>query len=140
MTSAQLAVIHVAKKQLRWDEPMYRAVLKELGGVDSAKDLSPDGFAAVMEYATAWGFRSDWTKRTFGARRGMASPPQVELIRSLWREYTGADDARALDKWLEHHFGCAALRFADQAVAHKAITGLKRMVSRRAAKIAKEAR
>lgn len=134
ITKAQLAVVHLAKKELRWSKDMYRAVLRELGGVESAKDLTAEGFEQVMAYATAWGFRSDWTKRTFGHRRGMATPRQVELIRDLWREYTGADDEPALNKWLDRSFGCTALRFATPAVASKAINGLKAMIRRRMAK------
>jgi hypothetical protein len=134
ITKAQLAVVHLAKKQLRWNEDMYRLVLKELGGVTSAKDLDGKGFAQVMEYAVAWGFRSDWYKRTFGRRPGKATPAQVELILKLWREWSGGDDDRALDHWLDRSFGVAALRFADPATAGKAINGLKAMIARRPAK------
>jgi Protein of unknown function (DUF1018) len=134
MTREQLAVVHLAKKELRWNDDMYRAVLRELGGVESAKDLTPDGFKMVMEYAVAWGFRSDWMKRTYGERPGMASPRQVELIRELWREWSGGDDAAALDRWLDHSFGVTSLRFATPDKASKAINGLKKMLARRGAK------
>jgi hypothetical protein len=136
MTPAQLAVIHQAKKKLGWNDDMYRAVLQKLGGVASAKDLNADGFNAVMEYATAWGFRSSWNKRTFGHRRGMATVAQVQLILDLWREFTGGDDTRALDKWLEKSFKVTALRFANAGVASKAINGLKAMNRRKQAKAA----
>jgi hypothetical protein len=69
----------------------------------------------------------------------MATPGQVDLIRNLWREYTGVDDDAALNKWLDNSYGCAALRFATPAVASDAINALKAMKSRRAAKMAKEA-
>lgn len=139
MTKEQLAVIHQAKKFCGWDEPMYRAVLRELGGVASAKDLSPEGFDLVMEYAASFGFKSTWRQRTFGHRPGMATPKQIDLIRDLWREFSGGDDAGALNHWLEKFHRCTALRFADSAVAHGAITALKRMVARKKAKAKTEA-
>ena len=131
MTPAQIALVHLAKKRLGWDDDMYRAVLFKLGGVLSAKELDQDGFALVMEYANSWGFRSDWRERTYGKRRGMASPKQVDLIRDLWRKWSGADDDAGLNKWLERSFGVAALRFATPDVASKAITGLRRMIQRK---------
>lgn len=134
MTKAQLGVIHLAKKKLGWNDDMYRTVLRELGGVASAKDLTPEGFNLVMEYATGWGFRSDWLQRTYGQRRGMASPAQVELIRDLWREWSGGDDDAALNRWLDRSFGVTALRFATPDKAAGAITGLKKMISRKQAR------
>ncbi|ABD87123.1 regulatory protein GemA [Rhodopseudomonas palustris] len=131
ITPAQIALVHLAKKHLGWNEEMYRAVLYKLGGVESAKDLDQGGFALVMEYATSFGFRSDWTKRTYGKRPGMATPKQVDLIRDLWREWSGADDDAALNKWLDRHYKVAALRFATSEVASKAITGLRSMIQRR---------
>lgn len=133
MTRAQLSLIHIARERLGLDEATYRAVLAERGGVASARDLDPAGFDAVMAYFTACGFRSTWTQRTFGTQRaGMASPRQVELIKSLWRE-AGETDPRALDRWLERSYGVSSLRFASPEVAAKAITGLRAIVRRRSA-------
>jgi hypothetical protein len=140
MTREQLALVHMAKKHLAktqgWDEDMYRLMLRQLGGVESAKDLDEKGFAQIMEYAASWGFRSDWRERTFGRRPGMATPRQVDLIRDLWWEWRGADGDAGLDKWMEHSFGVSALRFATPEVAAKAISGLKAMLRRKSAKAA----
>jgi hypothetical protein len=136
MTPGRLKVIHIGKRYMKscvpgFNDDMYRAILKKLGGVDSAKDLDTAGFEAVMEYFASWGFRSDWTKRTFGYRPGMASPGQVQLIRDLWLEFSGSDDEPALNKWLDRHFHVSALRFVTPDAAQKAITGLRRMVARK---------
>jgi hypothetical protein len=141
VTRAQLAVIQVAKKWLvakdvGFDEAAYRELLKLKGGVDSSTQLDAAGFEAVMAYFTAWGFNSTWRQRTFGERPGMASPKQILLVRALWREYTGADDESALNKWLGHYHGVSALRFATPAVARNAIAALKDMKARKAAKSA----
>jgi len=132
MTPKRLALLRVAHKQLGFDEDTYRAILLKFGGVESAKDLDEEGFAAVMRYFTSWGFRSTWTQRTYGNRPGRASPRQVALIKALWREFSGADDEAALNRWLERSFKVSALRFATPADAHKAIGGLRAMLARKA--------
>ncbi|MDW7745870.1 phage protein GemA/Gp16 family protein [Halomonas sp.] len=55
----------------------------------------------------------------------------MRLIHRLWREYTGADDIKALDHWLEGSFGITSLRFANTDTTAKAITALKAMAARR---------
>lgn len=131
MTRDQLSVIHMAKKQLGLDDDTYRAVLLRQGGVESSKDLDQAGFESVMDYLTRSGFRSDWMKRTYGHRPGMASPNQVDLIKKLWRQWSDDGGESGLDHWLERKFQVSALRFATPAVAHKAITALKVMTARK---------
>lgn len=136
MTPKQIALIKVAKRQLGLTDDQYRALLLWAGGVESAKDLGATGFERVMGYLTRLGFKSDWNKRTFGNRRGMASPKQVDLIRELWRQFSGADDDAALGKWLELSYGVSSLRFLDALTAQKAITGLRAMTRRKVARSA----
>ena len=57
----QLALVHIAKKQLGLTEEGYRAILHQLGGVDSSKDLDQVGFELVMQYMVDLGFRSGFT-------------------------------------------------------------------------------
>lgn len=135
-TRKQIALIKVAANQLGLEDDVYRTVLRDHGGVESAKDLDYLGFDRVMKHFAACGFRSTWTRRSFGNRPGMASPAQVTLIRHLWREWsdTAADDDVGLNHWLESHFGFSALRFLDPGGAHAAITALKAMRDRKRAK------
>ncbi|MEM7428012.1 MAG: regulatory protein GemA [Pseudomonadota bacterium] len=130
-TAKQIAVVHLAAKELGLDDDTYRAVLKRWGGVTSSKDLDQGGFEKVMAYFTACGFRSTWTRRTFGKRPGRASPAQTDLIRKLWREWSGDDDELALNAWLDRSYHIAALRFVTPEIAKKAIEGLKIMVRRK---------
>lgn len=130
-TAKQIALIHLAKKQLGLDEELYRSVLQGYGRAATATELDAGGFKRVMAYFTACGFRSTWTKRTFGERRGMASPRQVELIRQLWRQWSGGDDNAHLDAWIERSFHVTALRFLPSEKAAKAITALKAMAGRK---------
>ncbi|NTJ42574.1 regulatory protein GemA [Agrobacterium larrymoorei] len=132
VTPKQIALLHVAKKQLGLDEDTYRAILVKVTGYDSAADLHQPGFLAAVKYFTAMGFRSTWTKRSYGYRPTMATPAQVELIRSLWAKFLGRDDENdaELSKWLDRFHKVSSLRFVDSKKAAKVISALRNMNSR----------
>lgn len=52
-----LARIHLAKKGLRMDDATYRAMLNEIGGVGSSKDLDTAGLNRVLDHLTRCGFQ-----------------------------------------------------------------------------------
>lgn len=131
ITPKQIALVHVAKRQLALSEEIYRSVLINKGGVESAADLDNRGFNEVMAYFTACGFRSTWTARTFGRRPRMTTPRQVDLIRDLWRDWSEEAGDVELNKWIERSYHVSALRFLDAATGAKAIAGLKAMVRRK---------
>ena len=140
----KLSVLHVGKKYLMntidMTEEQYRSILYEYGNrAESGKDLSEEGFRNIMRIFTRLGFRSDWSKRNYGERRGMATPAQIDMIRSLWQEYSGEENETALNNWLEHSYKVSALRFLSQSVAGKAINGLKAMKRRKSYKSRKTA-
>ncbi|MCO5065672.1 MAG: regulatory protein GemA [Rhizobiaceae bacterium] len=128
----KIALLHVAKRQLGLDEDTYRDILRRFGGVESSADLDPVEFEAVMIRMAGLGFRSTWTKRTFGDRHSsMASAAQVELMRSLWEKYDPADeDEKHLNAWLRRFHGVSAMRFVSAKKAKSVITALKAMVAR----------
>lgn len=130
-TAKQVALIHVARRELGLDDDQYRAILSLYGGgVESSKELDRVGFDSVIEHFNRCGFRSEWMKRSYGARPGMATPAQVNLIRDLWLEWSGLDDETSLNRWIERSFHVAALRFLTPDVAGKAINGLRAMIAR----------
>ena len=134
MTTKQITLIQIAKRQLGLDDDVYRTVLETYGDVRSARDLDTIGFESVMAYFKRSGFKSTASERNYGnLRPGMATARQVAYIRRLWSDWSdGApDDDAAMNHWLEKHYGVSALRFVDAEVAQKAITGLKRMVARK---------
>ncbi|MGC4409266.1 regulatory protein GemA [Rhizobium rosettiformans] len=133
-TKKQIALLHVAKRELGLTDDDYRAILARHGHCNSSADLNASGFTSVMKYMAALGFKStSATPSGFGERRGMASPAQIDLIRALWLKYHGeADDKEAaLNNWLTRFHKVSALRFVDVAKASKIITALKRMTSRK---------
>ena len=131
LSRKQVAIIHVAKNQLKLDDEGYRAILRHIGGVESSKDLDPIGFELVMQYMIALGFKSDFSKTFYGHRPGMATPAQINLIRKLWGEFTErAGTDLTLGKWLSRTFKVSALRFVTSDQAPKIITALKAMKAR----------
>ena len=134
LSSKQTALIHVAKKELGLTDDDYRAILRQVAGVDSSKHLDFAGFEAVLRRFGELGFRSSSQPPAFGERYGMASQAQVDFVRSLWRQYTkGQGDDRSLGKWLDRTVKVSDIRFLTYGDAFKAITALKAMVDREAA-------
>jgi len=84
----KIALIHVAKKELKWSDEVYRHVLKDHGGVESSKDLDERGFDRVMKHAKAMGF---WVKRNWKQERprdagDLPTPGQLDVIQHLWAD------------------------------------------------------
>lgn len=132
MNRQRIAQIHVAKARLGLTDDAYRTLLRDHGGVESSKDLDDTGFECVMLGFRELGFESDWLKRHFGYRPGMATPRQVALIRKLWGNFTeGKGDEAQLGKWLYRTFKVSSPRFLTKAIAGKAIAALEDMASRR---------
>lgn len=134
ISSNQLKLLWTAKTKLKLSDDMFRTALVHIAGVTSSKDLDADGFAAIMGFFEYLGFAPLVRQgQNYGDRPGMASFAQIELIRTLWREYTqdqaGED---ALNKWLERSFKVSSLRFLRAASAQKVITALKAMKARAA--------
>ena len=123
----QLALIHLAAKDRGLTDDQYRSALAQIGGVTSSTDLDREGFDAMMGYFAYIGFTPIEAKGpNYGAREGMASFAQMELIRSLWseitrRSYAGEDE---FNKWLLAKFKVSALRFLKKDTAQKVITAL----------------
>ncbi|AKU21893.1 gp16 family protein [Massilia sp. NR 4-1] len=55
---ADLAKIHIAKKQLGLDDDTYRAMLQAHGGTSSSKDLTSAGAARVLAHLRRAGFKA----------------------------------------------------------------------------------
>jgi Protein of unknown function (DUF1018)/Transposase len=121
------------KSQLSMADNDYRAILRHVAGVASAKQLDMRGFDAVMETFRRLGFESTSPRKPFGwDRPGMATNQQCRLIRALWAEWTdGQGTDSTIGTWLEHFFSVSALRFLSAEDAQKAITALKAMKRRR---------
>lgn len=90
ITNSQLALIHVAKKELGLADADYRSLLELHSGVNSAKLLSLHGFEKVMQRMEELGFKST-TVRQPGLRPvrdpdGLPYPVQLKLLDYLFEQ------------------------------------------------------
>lgn len=137
ITPAKVRLIQVARKRNAMEDRRYYSMLQGYGGVVSANDLDGRGFDLCMAFLEAEGFEREplaVAKPGFGRRPGFASPEQVELIRALWREWSGSEVEAELNAWLERYHRASTLRFLTSAGAGKVITSLKAMKARSAPK------
>ena len=128
ITARQTKLLHVAKRQIGLDDETYRLALVKIAGVTTSKDLTQEGFTAVMGMFEYCGFRPfEASGKSYGKRKGFATPAQVELIRTLWMEIhrERALDEDALNGWLLKFHKVSSLRFLTEGAAPKVITGLK---------------
>ena len=134
LSRKQLALIHVAKKQLGLSDGDYRMILLNSAGVETARDLDTGGLDAVMRRFQALGFTPSANPHCYGPRPGMATTAQVGAIRAQWREYTdGEGTDSSLGRWLFRTCGVSHVRFLTSSDASKAITGLRAMLRRKIA-------
>lgn len=75
--TSELAKIHVAKKQLAMDDDTYRAMLMQVAGVASSKDLSATGRAKVLDYLKSKGFKG---KKTY-AKRPHSADNKAQILK-----------------------------------------------------------
>lgn len=132
-TNKQKAILHVANGKLGLSDAEYRAALIHVAGVTSSTELDKAGFEVMMGLFEYLGF-APLTRQgqDYGARAGMASFAQLELIRVIWMEHTDHRDEDAINKWLLRSFKVSSLRFLQKRAARKAITALKAMNARAA--------
>lgn len=131
ISNKQIALLHVAKGKLGLTEAEFRSGLVDICGVMSVKELDQGGFEALMGMFEYLGFTPLTAKGPdYGVRDGMASFAQLELIRMIWTEWSGAGVEDGLTVWLERFFGVSSLRFLTSQDARKVITALKKMKAR----------
>ena len=81
--NAELAKIHIAKKQLGIDDDTYRLMLQNIAGVVSAADLNQDGRYAVLEYFKKVGFKQEIKGRPKNMEQKTSRSAQLKKIEAL---------------------------------------------------------
>jgi len=129
---AAIGKIHIGKQQLGLDDETYRAMLMTIGGVKSAKDLTPEGISKVVAHLERAG--ANFTNPKRAGRRphsiGSASERAAQLrkIEALLAdagrpyEYAGAMAKRMYKK--------DALEFCDGSELSGIIAGLMKNAQR----------
>ncbi|WNJ89148.1 regulatory protein GemA [Bosea sp. 685] len=117
---AMLAKIHIAKKELALQDAEYRALLKRVARVESAKDLSDKAAAAVIAEFKRLG----WQPKE--STRPPAERAEIRMIYALWGAlHSGPLDPKALRTWTKTRFTVSAPEFLKPAQAREAIEQLK---------------
>ncbi len=100
------ALVHVAKRDLRLDEESYRQILKGVAGVESAADLTQDGFAKVMARFQEMGFKGLLPHPSQPVPKGRLIPPGSPLEGQPMTESQQKFVLFLLEKleWDEGHF------------------------------------
>ena len=90
MTKDQIKLIHVAKGKAGLSEEQYRMMLRNLGNVDSCKDLTNETFEDCMAFLEDCGFPGDKWRNTVINRGSFANSRAVWFIRQLYIQYEAA--------------------------------------------------
>ena len=61
-THAELAKIHIAKRDLKLTDPLFRGFLNVLFGQGSARDLTHEQVEELLEHFKSLGWKSEYTK------------------------------------------------------------------------------
>lgn len=145
---AELAKIHIAKKDLALDDEVYRQVIADIGGATSGSsaDLNPLGRARVLNHFISKGWKprlkkaagDKTSKRSTQSGDVLASDNIVRLIRSIWIQMADAGvitsrEESSLRTWVRsttrryhpQHAGYSAPEFLPGWVAQKVVEHLK---------------
>jgi len=112
------AVIHIAKSNLQLDDATYRQVLKGVAGVESAAELTREGFDKVMKRFQEMGFkgllRSPYHPVPKGRLIPIQSPQGLESVTQSQQDFI----TYLLEKltWDEEHYHAFSLRIIKKPV------------------------
>lgn len=136
---SKLALVHTAKRELDMAEEDYRALLLRAGGVNSAKDLTLEGFDAVMAEFNRLGFVHTKSKRKPKGAGGNApnrpTPAQWRLMEDRARKvgYSGLEDPRFI-AWVQPRGKVEHPRFLDMNGARRVIAALGNWIEQKSEK------
>jgi len=151
ITNPQKALLHKAKTALGMDDATYRAMLQNVAGVRSSRELPIRKFQAVLDHLESIGFqktagthdRTGFVKHkrkwdALGNRRKMATPAQLarietdwDMMRWYWAPKGFGNQELALRSFIKHVAGVSDLAFLSYAQAIQVITAIKKTERKR---------
>lgn len=134
MRMTDLAKIHIAKKELGLDDETYRAMVRRIGGVDSAKDLDMHARWRLLQELRERGWKPKPGRQA--KARVLASDPQSRKLRALWLEMHQADivsdpSEAALAAFCRRLTGVERLQWLTVDQARRCIEALKAWQARK---------
>jgi phage gp16-like protein len=130
---AELAMIHLAKKQLGMTDEDYRAMLHNIAGTTSSAHLNTAGRSQIIEHLKKCGFKPLIRVKRTGKPPG--NPTQTGKIEQLWKELakTGIlrdSSRRALSAFLLRRTSVAEPNWLTPEQASDIIEALKAWLKR----------
>lgn len=135
---AKVRLVQLARRQLNMAEEDYRALLRRAAGVASSKELTLEGFDAVMAEFHRLGFihtKGGRKPRGAGGTTGnRPTPAQWRLLEDRARRvgYAGLEDPRFV-AWVKPRGKVEHPRFLDREGAQRVIAALGNWIDRRGA-------
>ena len=142
-TRAQLALIHIAKKELHLNDEIYRYILFNLFKKNSARDLTREEVSRLISHFNTLGWKPsfDWANsdrqpsskgsgfESFGLRNGMATPAQLRKIVAMWMTGKGVHQKTILSlrHFLHNRFHVSDLRFVKAGQVTAILAAIRRI-------------
>lgn len=132
---ALLARVHIGKKELGWDDEIYRNALFELTKKQSSKDLSEPQLGRVLGYMSKCGAFKNSNLATRNSQLTTNLPKPIYLIQKLWQELQASGavtstDPNSLNKFVKRQVGIDRLEWINSAQASQIIESLKKWQKR----------
>ncbi|KEH10314.1 hypothetical protein GY14_06225 [Delftia tsuruhatensis] len=135
MTSNHIAAIHALKSKLQLTDDDYRALLRNLTGLASSKDMTAEQREAVRDHMQSLAVRAGVAKPTRSRRNTFAqskaaATPRERKVWALWHQlYRDGklrdNSAVSLNAFVQRTVSVSALRFATSAQLDTVIEALK---------------
>lgn len=131
---SKLKLVQIAKRALNMTDEDYRALLQRAAGVKSSRDLSLEGFDAVMAEFKRLGFVSTKSIRKPKGAGGTApnrpTPAQWRLLEDRAKRvgYGGLEDPRFI-AWVKPRGKVEHPRFLDMNGAQRVIGALGKWIA-----------
>ena len=132
--SNHIAAIHTLKSKLQLSDDDYRALLVNLTGKASSKELSALQLEHVRSHmqnlAVREGVAKPMFRRSTFAQAKAAASPRERKVWALWNQlYRDGklrdNSAKSLNTWVQHMVSVSALRFATDEQLNTLIEALK---------------
>lgn len=122
----QLAVIHIAKKELKLDDDLYRTLLQDVAGVSSSKDLDSESFDRLMKRFQRLGLNKP-NPRSRKDGQALVLPTQLAFIEKLYQQLSW-EEAERRTGFNQRQIGKPWPQTRSEA--NKVVEGLKMMIRR----------
>ena len=130
----ELAKVHIAKRDLKLTDQLYRGVLNVLFGKTSARDLSHKQIDELLDHFKSLGWGNEYRKEEttlppHSNGRKVATMAQLGLIMYLWKHGPGIRNksTQALDYFLNHHFHVSHLKEVKAGQVPEILAAIKNM-------------